>query len=60
MTNDRDKRPVHGNSALYVKNGPDEDLVLFYKYIRGDNSSGVGASHQTGGTALVAKLIAFH
>jgi hypothetical protein len=33
------------------------DLVLFYEYFNGDNGAGLGASHQTGWTALVAKLI---
>ena len=33
------------------------DLVLFYEYFHGDNGSGVGASHQTGWTGLVAKLL---
>ena len=33
------------------------DLVLFYEYFHGDNGAGLGASHQTGWTALVAKLI---
>jgi hypothetical protein len=34
-----------------------KDLVLFYEYFHGDNGSGIGASHQTGWTGLVAKLI---
>ena len=33
------------------------DLVLFYEYFHGDDGSGVGASHQTGWTGLVAKLL---
>jgi hypothetical protein len=33
------------------------DLVLFYEYFHGDNGRGVGASHQTGWTGLVAKLL---
>ena len=33
------------------------DLVLFYEYFHGDNGAGVGASHQTGWTGLVAKLL---
>ncbi|HZQ91272.1 MAG TPA: hypothetical protein VFA60_05720, partial [Terriglobales bacterium] len=33
------------------------DLILFYEYFHGDNGSGVGASHQTGWTGLVAKLL---
>ena len=33
------------------------DYVLFYEYFHGDNGAGIGASHQTGWTALVAKLL---
>jgi hypothetical protein len=33
------------------------DLVLFYEYFNGDTGEGLGASHQTGWTALVAKLL---
>ncbi|MCI0392005.1 MAG: hypothetical protein MOB07_24995 [Acidobacteria bacterium] len=33
------------------------DLILFHEYFHGDNSAGIGASHQTGWTGLVAKLI---
>ena len=34
-----------------------KDLVLFYEYFHGDDGSGIGASHQTGWTGLVAKLL---
>jgi len=53
---ERGRRPVHDGAEFY-KGGADNGLVLFYEYIHGDNSRGVGASHQTGWTALVAKLI---
>jgi hypothetical protein len=36
---------------------PRRDLILFYEYFHGDNGAGLGASHQTGWTALVASLI---
>jgi hypothetical protein len=50
------KRPVHGGNPLYER--PEwKNLVLFYEYFHGDNGSGVGASHQTGWTGLVAKLL---
>lgn len=49
-------RPVHGGNKLYE--GKDcKDLVLFYEYFNGDTGAGVGASHQTGWTGLVAKLL---
>jgi hypothetical protein len=50
-------RPVHGASAKFQHDPHWRDLLLFYEYFHGDNGSGVGASHQTGWTGLVAKLI---
>ena len=50
-------RPVHGSNGLFQDDPHWRDLVLFYEYFHGDNGSGVGASHQTGWTGLVAKLI---
>src|SRR5258706_11838741 len=51
------KRPVHGTNPLYHEDPNWQDLVLFYEYFHGDNGSGVGASHQTGWTGVVAKLL---
>ena len=51
------RRTCHGDEALYVENPHFKDLVLFYEYFHGDNGRGLGASHQTGWTALVAKLL---
>lgn len=53
----RGKRPVHGSDSRYSDDPNWRDLVLFYEYFHGDNGTGVGASHQTGWTALVAKLL---
>ena len=50
-------RPVHGGDARFQNDPHWRDLVLFYEYFHGDNGRGVGASHQTGWTALVAKLL---
>lgn len=50
-------RPVMGDSAKLQRDPHFRDLVLFYEYFHGDNGRGVGASHQTGWTGLVAKLI---
>jgi hypothetical protein len=50
-------RPVHGNDHRYANDPNWRDLVLFYEYFHGDNGSGVGASHQTGWTGLVAKML---
>tara|TARA_R110002020_G_scaffold187962_4_gene386476 strand:+ start:298 stop:2931 length:2634 start_codon:yes stop_codon:yes gene_type:complete len=50
-------RPVNKLHAEKYKDDHFKDLVLFYEYFNGDNGRGVGASHQTGWTALVANLI---
>ena len=50
-------RPVHGGNRAYRDDPHWKDLVLFYEYFHGDDGSGVGASHQTGWTGLVAKLL---
>ena len=50
------KRPVSGGVRL--QDDPHfRDLVLFYEYFHGDNGAGIGASHQTGWTGLVAKML---
>ncbi|MGB3139067.1 MAG: glucosidase, partial [Nodosilinea sp.] len=50
-------RPVHGGTTLFQHDPHWRDYVLFYEYFHGDNGAGLGASHQTGWTGLVAKLI---
>ena len=49
------RRPCHGDDARYASDPDWKDLVLFYEYFHGDSGRGVGASHQTGWTALVAR-----
>jgi len=51
------RRPVHGGHAKFQGDPHWRDLVLFYEYVHGDDGAGIGASHQTGWTALVAKLL---
>ena len=51
------QRPVHGGEDRYRTDPYWRDLVLFYEYFHGDNGAGIGASHQTGWTGLVAKLL---
>jgi hypothetical protein len=51
------RRPVHGGVALFQTDPHWKDLVWFYEYFHGDNGAGLGASHQTGWTGLVAKLL---
>ncbi|MFT3910820.1 MAG: glucosidase [Ferruginibacter sp.] len=54
---ENEKRKINGSETIYQLNENFKDLVLFYEYFHGDNSRGVGASHQTGWTGLVAELI---
>jgi Glycosyl hydrolase family 63 C-terminal domain len=51
------RRPVHGTDVRFRDDPHWKDLVLFYEYFHGDDGRGVGASHQTGWTGLVAKLL---
>jgi hypothetical protein len=51
------KRPVHGDDEQYRSDPHFRDLVLFYEYFHGDTCKGLGASHQTGWTGLVAEMI---
>jgi hypothetical protein len=50
-------RPVHGGAEKFQRDRYWRDYVLFYEYFHGDNGAGIGASHQTGWTGLVAKLL---
>ncbi|MBL8814842.1 MAG: glucosidase [Planctomyces sp.] len=50
-------RPCHGGDKRYRDDPHWKDLILFYEYFHGENGRGLGASHQTGWTALAAKLI---
>jgi hypothetical protein len=54
---DEGNRPVHGIYNSFYKKSENRDLNLFFEYFDGDNARGVGASHQTGWTAIVAELI---
>ena len=47
-------RPVYGGSEKFQRDPYWRDLILFYEYFHGDNGAGIGASHQTGWTGLVA------
>ena len=51
------ERPVFGGEELFQEDPHWQDYPLFYEYFHGDNGAGIGASHQTGWTALVAKLL---
>jgi hypothetical protein len=51
------RRPVYGGTAKFQTDPQWKDYILFYEYFHGDNGAGLGASHQTGWTGVVAKLI---
>jgi len=51
------RRPCHGDDERYARDPDWRDLVLFYEYFDGDTGRGVGASHQTGWTALVTRCL---
>ena len=51
------RRPFNGTQELFCRDPHWRDLIAFYEYFHGDTGAGLGASHQTGWTALVAKLI---
>ncbi len=52
------QRPCHGGDSRFASDPHYRDLLLFHEYFHGDNGKGLGASHQTGWTALAALLIA--
>ena len=51
------RRPVYGGTELFQTDPHWRDYILFHEYFHGDNGSGIGASHQTGWTGLVAAMI---
>jgi hypothetical protein len=57
LRDDQGKRPVFGDSEKFQTDPNWRDNILFYEYFHGDSGMGLGASHQTGWTALVAKLL---
>ena len=48
---------MYGDATKFQVGSHSRDLVLFHEYFHGDNGAGLGASHQTGWTALVAELL---
>jgi len=51
------RRAVNGGAEIFNRDPHWRDLISFYEYFHGDNGAGIGASHQTGWTGLVAKLL---
>lgn len=57
LKDEKGKRPVHGQYERFQTDPDFKDYILFYEYFHGDNGRGVGASHQTGWTGLIAKIL---
>jgi hypothetical protein len=57
LRDEQGRRPVYGGTEKFQTDPHWHDHLLFYEYFHGDNGAGLGASHQTGWTGLVAKLI---
>ena len=53
----RGRRPVYGGTQKFQEDPHWRDLILFYEYFHGDNGAGIGASHQTGWTGIVARVM---
>jgi hypothetical protein len=53
------RRPVYGGTSTFQEDPHWRDLILFYEYFHGDNGAGLGASHQTGWTGLIAFMMDF-
>ncbi|BBL60943.1 hypothetical protein MKFW12EY_45560 (plasmid) [Methylomonas koyamae] len=57
LREEQGRRPVYGGTAKFQDDPHWRDYILFYEYFHGDNGAGLGASHQTGWSGLVAKFI---
>ena len=51
------RRPVYGGTKKFQEDPYWKDYILFYEYFHGDNGAGLGASHQTGWTGLIARIL---
>jgi hypothetical protein len=51
------RRPVYGGTQKFQEDPHWRDLLLFYEYFHGDNGAGLGASHQTGWTGIIARAL---
>jgi hypothetical protein len=57
LRDEQGRRPVFGGAEKFQADPHWRDYILFYEYFHGDDGAGLGASHQTGWTGLIAKLI---
>jgi len=51
------RRPVYGATRKFQEDPHWRDLILFHEYFHGDNGAGLGASHQTGWTGIIARIM---
>ena len=54
---EKGNRPVYAEYNEFYSRAENKELILFYEYFHADNSKGLGSSHQTGWTALIAKMV---
>ncbi|WP_165226660.1 MGH1-like glycoside hydrolase domain-containing protein [Aquisphaera insulae] len=57
LKDENDRRPVFGGAATFQEDPHWRDYILFYEFFHGDNGAGLGASHQTGWTGIVARSL---
>ncbi len=57
LRNGEGRRPVYGGARKFQDDPHWRDLILFYEYFHGDNGAGIGASHQTGWTGVIARIM---
>jgi hypothetical protein len=57
LRDENGKRPVYGGAKKFQEDPHWRDYILFYEYFHGDNGAGLGASHQTGWTGLIARAL---
>ena len=57
LRDEEGRRPVYGGTTKFQEDPHWRDLILFYEYFHGDNGAGLGASHQTGWTGIIARIL---
>ena len=57
LRDENGKRPVYGGTKKFQDDPHWREYILFYEYFQGDNGAGLGASHQTGWTGLIARSL---
>ena len=57
LKDEQGKRPVHGTAQVFQEDPHWRDYPLFYEYFHGDTGAGIGASHQTGWTGAIARIL---